>query len=1000
MKHVLVLSLLVSLVADSRSQNSFQQPQAMSVPISSDPWDLDKYVWSHAHPSPAKASKPLLDFNALENWMIIGPNEDCSISANGQYFAYSVLNAMYLTRDSLIVQSTNSSWRQSLVGASPGFFSGDSKQYICQDNKQLYLIQLRGQIQIIKDVASYQKPADNKGEWIAYHLSNREATLVLRHLPSAKEKRFDNVSGYSFDPSGSWLAGQFNNTTKELFIYNMATGKERRFPAVAAYAFDTSGQALVLKIIEGSHTALQYVRLLAETNHTIWSTDDSNASISSFTLDHTGKQVIFMVHELSSSSSAEGNQSSQINQPNNSLWYYQSDMEKAVLKVNNQTAGIEARLFIQGTPAFTPYDSRYIQFSLQSLPEVLPKPILDAAKMDIWSYKDTIPIPIQSGKLKQPARAYTSIIDPQDGKVIRLEREHERLWRNQGDFAVVSKSRSAELGDRFWEPGYYIDSIWLVSLKDGARTLLHIKKTPPTIWSFVWFSPSGNYLVYFDAGQECNYFSYNLTTGKVFNISSTIPAKQLGSEEWHYRRPPEKTRAVGIAIWLEHDSGLLIYDEYYDIWQLDLSGKKSPVNITNGYARKHNTRLKLLNAAPFLAVGTKDTLLLTAYNTQNRQTGLYRKVLGKAGYPEHLHSGDYNLEPVMAATDNTNLWIIKRQRADEAPNYFVSHDFKGYHPLSNLQAHKKYNWLTAELHSFKQLDGTMSQGILYKPENFDPTKKYPAIIVFYGTISNQLHIFPTPSFMRSPTTPRDSPGWLVSHGYLVFTPDIYFKKGQWGPSTLNTVEGAAKYLSALPFVDSKRLGACGHSNSGRTGFYVLTHSQSFAAMVVGEGTTNIISQALSLGLYDEGNHGRLEWVEVSAFGTGLGNLWQNKDSWLDQTSVLHADKVTSPLLLFDNKEYTDGGEQAIEMFTALRRLQKKVWWLHYDKGGHSLSLPGNMKDFTIRYTQYFDHYLKGAPPPSWMTQGIPTKYKQLESRYELIPKGSCGITCVVCQIKN
>jgi hypothetical protein len=63
-----------------------------------------------------------------------------------------------------------------------------------------------------------------------------------------------------------------------------------------------------------------------------------------------------------------------------------------------------------------------------------------------------------------------------------------------------------------------------------------------------------------------------------------------------------------------------------------------------------------------------------------------------------------------------------------------------------------------------------------------------------------------------------------------------------------------------------------------------------------------------------------------------------------------------------------------------------------------------MIDFTIRYTQFFDHYLKNAPAPMWMTQGIPNKLKGVEARYELYAAGSCAMQgknhCYVCEAWN
>ena len=442
------------------------------------------------------------------------------------------------------------------------------------------------------------------------------------------------------------------------------------------------------------------------------------------------------------------------------------------------------------------------------------------------------------------------------------------------------------------------------------------------------------------------------------------------------------------------------------------------MNITNGYGRSHQILFSLLGSdrnrpASHPVVTRKDTLILRAFNRQSKYNGFYKKSLSRVGDPELLNmspcfiermSGltfghDQGMHPLKAADNNT--WIIKRQTATDAPNYFVTNDFKTYQALTNLQPQKRYNWLTAALVSFKQLDGTMSQGILYKPENFDPTKKYPVIISFYWYLSDQLYLYPTPEYMDAPDL-FSSPSWMVSHGYLVFTPDIYFTKGKWGPGTVNTMEGAARWLRQLPYVDGKHIGAVGHSNSGRFGYYLLTHSHSFAAMSLGSGLcgTDIISASLSLELPIGASMEKslLDWGEVSALGAGgLGSLWQNKELWLDHTAVLHADKVSSPLLLFHNKRDGDDVRLAVELFVSLRRLEKKAWWLQYDNGSHRLGELNDLRDFTIRYTQFFDHYLKDAQPPRWMTEGLPFKLKGVEDRYELDSNGNCGNQCQACQ---
>jgi hypothetical protein len=60
--------------------------------------------------------------------------------------------------------------------------------------------------------------------------------------------------------------------------------------------------------------------------------------------------------------------------------------------------------------------------------------------------------------------------------------------------------------------------------------------------------------------------------------------------------------------------------------------------------------------------------------------------------------------------------------------------------------------------------------------------------------------------------------------------------------------------------------------------------------------------------------------------------------------------------------------------------------LEYDDGGHGVG-GKDYVDYTVRTTQFFDHYLKGAPPPMWMTRGIPARSKGIETGLALDTTG-------------
>lgn len=57
--------------------------------------------------------------------------------------------------------------------------------------------------------------------------------------------------------------------------------------------------------------------------------------------------------------------------------------------------------------------------------------------------------------------------------------------------------------------------------------------------------------------------------------------------------------------------------------------------------------------------------------------------------------------------------------------------------------------------------------------------------------------------------------------------------------------------------------------------------------------------------------------------------------------------------------------------------------LNYNGEKHGLTLRKNRKDFAKRMYQFFDHYLKDAPAPLWMTEGLPMIEKGINQKLEL-----------------
>jgi dipeptidyl aminopeptidase/acylaminoacyl peptidase len=373
----------------------------------------------------------------------------------------------------------------------------------------------------------------------------------------------------------------------------------------------------------------------------------------------------------------------------------------------------------------------------------------------------------------------------------------------------------------------------------------------------------------------------------------------------------------------------------------------------------------------------KGKIVVKAFNKATKDAGFFLLNLDKDADPVQLSMTPHkyqvfnvNAKPIELIS--SKAFVVKRENEIELPNYFLTHDFKNFIPLTDVEPQRSWNWMTAELHSFKSLSGRDLKGVLYKPENFDPQKKYPVIVHIYSNMSDDLHKYRPAEW----TTDHMNIPWFVSNGYLVFTPDIHYKLGDPAESAFECTEGAAQYLKALPFIDAKCMGLQGQSFGGYETNFIVTQSSSFAAAMASSGPTDIISG------YNSDAQGFIETGQVAMFST----LWERPDLYIKNSPVFYVHRVQTPLLMMNNKaDFRVVYSQGIEFFDGLRRLGKRVWLLQYDNGTHVVT-PGSNDalQHTIRITQFFDHYLKDSACPRWMLYGIPPEMKGYEDGLELV----------------
>jgi dienelactone hydrolase len=469
-------------------------------------------------------------------------------------------------------------------------------------------------------------------------------------------------------------------------------------------------------------------------------------------------------------------------------------------------------------------------------------------------------------------------------------------------------------------------------------------------------SPGDKYIYWYDDKQR-QYFTWK--DGVVRNVSAKVPTK-LYDEEYDM---PSDPNPYGVARWIKDDAGLLVYDRF-DIWQLDPEAAKSPVNVTGGAGRKNGISYRYVLMDPEeRSIDPAKPILLRTQRESNKYGGLARLNLGR-NEVQTVMEGPYFVRSIDGAK-KADVVAYTKESFRESPDLYIR---KGTaeSKLSSLNPQQAdYSWGNAELVSWKAYDGKSSEGILFKPDGFDGKKKYPMICYFYERDAETLFFYRQPA----PTPSRLDISFFVSRGYVVFVPDIHYRTGYPGRSAYDYVLSGARAMVKKGGIDSTKVGIQGQSWGGYQLTYLITRTRFFAAAWAGAPVANMTSAYG--GIRWESGLNRQFQYEKSQSRIGA-TLWEKQQLYLENSPLFYVPRISTPLVIMSND--ADGAVpwyQGIEMFTAMRRLGKKVWLLNYNGEAHNLVQRKNRKDLSVREQQYFDWLLKGEKPPRWITEGVP-----------------------------
>lgn len=579
----------------------------------------------------------------------------------------------------------------------------------------------------------------------------------------------------------------------------------------------------------------------------------------------------------------------------------------------------------------------------------------EKVKLDVWSWKDDQLQPEQLLRAKSHyKKGYKVILDVEKDTWSKLEDDTLRIsysWKNEP--IVVAKSSSKYVKNKVFQYPWRED-LYQLNVLTGEKNLLLAGN-----YSDYLLTPDGEFLYYLNE-SDSSLYGKRLADGSTKNLTESITEDFLENLNGMYFSP-------GFAGDLSLDANKK------DLW---FNTKKGVFKVdANSFEVKRITPIEWINAD----VEVTYSLIVSDsefVNTSNVIIDLFDKN-EKLNYYYTL-TENLQLEDVMNGyfqasnfkKSSEKQFFARVQNNELYPNIYEikNHDKKQVSDLNPQQ--KEYNWSKVEPVKWTAYDGKELNGLLYRPEDYDSTKKYPLLVYYYETSSEDLHQHSTPR----PTASIIFPTEYASSGYFVFMPDIDYQIGYPAKGAYNSImSGTDHVLKLYPAIDSTRMGLQGQSWGGYQTAQLITMTQRYSAAMAGAPVANMFSA-----------YGGIRW------GSGLSRqfqyehsqsrigktIWEAPELYIENSPLFGLNKVKTPLLIMHNDE--DGAVpwyQGIELFMGLRRLDQPVWLLNYNGDDHNLMKKGNRKDLSRRMKQFFDFYLNNGVEPTWMKTGIPATEK-------------------------
>jgi dipeptidyl aminopeptidase/acylaminoacyl peptidase len=886
------------------------------------------------------AQKKPLDHSVYDSWQSIGER---MISSDGRWVVYTVCPQEGDT--TLVIQQSTNGYKKEIPRGSGAVITEDSR---------FVIFKIRPFQKDLRDARiKNKKPDEMPKDSLGIATLGQESVMKIAKVRTFKTP--EKASGwvaYWFEKSKDAAA---NTDAGDLGLKNLVTNETKTFSLVSEYFFDKKGTKLLMELGRSAKDSLgkNYVLLYDLVTNKADTISRGGNDFRGFAFDETGTQLAFV---------AERNAEAKALQKFYKLWHYKNGMDSAVLLADKNSVGMRLGMTISenGNVSFSKTGNRLF-FGTATIQPPKDTTLIESeqAKLDIWHYNDDY---LQTQQLVQLnaelRRSYLAVYDLQSKTIKQLGSLEmpQVIQTNEGDGDIfIGVTDIGKRKESQWL-GNTLKDIYAINVNDGAKKLIK-----QNLQGQIYPSSTGKYIMWYDRRAK-NYFVWDGTTVKNITAKIKVP---LWNEE---NESPDEPQPYGVMGWHEGDSRVYVYDRY-SLWKVDPQNNIPPEIFVKCTEKGRKVTLRYVRLDPEeRSITDNQPLLFRAFDNITKQAAL--NIYQNNNFQEWVFR-PYTYGSIISAKNDKTTLVYTLESFKESPDLIVYNNKREEIGLSSLNPQQKdYLWGTAELYKWKTVAGKESEGMIYKPENFDPNKKYPVIVYFYEKLSDNLYDYAEPA----PTRSAINPTFFVSNGYVVFFPDIHYGTGHPGKDAFDyVVSGTKSLIAKYKWIDATRIGLEGHSWGGYQIAYIITKTNMFKAAWAGAPVVNMTSAYGGI-RYGTGISRQFQYEKTqSRIGK---NLWEALPQYMESSPLFSLNKVNTPVVILHNDNddavpYTQG----IEMFTALKRLGKKVWLINYNGEPHGVNQRKNRKDLAMRFEQFFGWQLKDELPAKWLAEGVPAVRK-------------------------